>query len=80
MKYPNLKLLILFNNILQGSISSFIGQLHQLKILEIDENQLTGEMLDNICDLNTWKLTLLASICGGADGDIVCSCSTDCLP
>ena len=79
-KLKNLKSLILSNNRLQGTIPSSIGKLHQLEILEVGENQLTGEMPDSVCDLKTWKLIRLASDCGGFDGDIVCTCCTDCLP
>lgn len=79
-KLEHLTSFILSNNMLQGTVPSSIGQLHQLETLKVGENQLTGEISDSICALKTWKLTILASDCGGADGDIVCSCCTDCSP
>ena len=62
-----------------GTIPSEIGQLERLKILQIEDNYITGPMPEGICDLKDADNGLLAL---GADCEdsawVNCTCCTCC--
>jgi hypothetical protein len=70
----------LFGNWLNGIIPSELGEMEVLKILQIEDNTITGNMPGEVCALrvdNGGPLLVLGADCTEAT-DVVCDCCTCC--
>ena len=74
----HIKHIHLNNNLLSGKLqlSRDMGYLDNLREFTIQNNDLTGEMSDFICDL---VLDVLTSDCWGDSPPVDCPCCTDCM-
>jgi len=64
-------------NQLTGTIPSELGQLTDLHLLELQNNQLTGNIDPIFCNISN---IYISADCAGNPPKIICSCCHDCYP
>lgn len=78
-KLTSLRRLWLYGNQLTGDIPAEMASCTKLEVMEVQKNELGGEMPGGVCDnINdaSYEYKSLVSDCSG--GDIKCKCCTKC--
>lgn len=68
----------LYANNFYGSIPTELGQLKTLESLDVHDNDLTGRMPRQVCQLRKHKLKELVADCLGPNPEVQCDCCTVC--
>jgi len=71
--------MLLRNNQLTGTIPTELGALASLELLWLFNNNLSGSMPQDVCNLRTTNGGLLFLLQADCKSEVVCSCCTRCF-